>query len=174
MVKLKGTGRLYIPVGGTLGSGLAMSMGVAFGAEKGQRVVHYSGDGGMGYNIADLETMVRRNDEHVPWVVVVSNNSSFAMGRNRFEDFTKQKAPYMKTFDTTTVNWAKVAEGFGCYGMRVEKPGEIQDALHAAFASGRPGLVEVMSEVRQYIPNGLRRKTAKEQILKAYGVPAIY
>lgn len=174
MVKLKGTGRLYIPVGGTLGSGLAMSMGVAFGAEKDQRVVHYSGDGGMGYNITDLETMVRRNDEHVPWVVVVSNNSSFAMGRNRFEDFTKKKAPYMKTFDTCQVNWAKVAEGFGCYGARVEKPGEIQDALHEAFASGRPGLVEVISEVRQYIPNGLRRKTAKEQILKAYGVPAIY
>jgi acetolactate synthase-1/2/3 large subunit len=60
MIKLEGTGRRYIPVGGTLGSGLAMSMGVAFGAEKDQRVIHYSGDGGMGYNIAELETMVRR------------------------------------------------------------------------------------------------------------------
>ena len=174
MVKLKGTGRFYIPVGGTLGSGLAMSMGVAFGAEKDQRVVHFSGDGGMGYNITDLETMVRRNDEHVPWVVVVNNNSSFAMGRYRFEDFTEKQAPYMKTFDTCEVNWAKVADGFGCYGVRVEKPGEIQDALHAAFASGKPGLVEVMGELRQYIPTGPRRKTAKEQILKAYGVPAVY
>jgi len=174
MVKLKGTGRRYIPVGGTLGSGLAMSMGVAFGAEKDQRVVHYSGDGGMGYNITDLETMVRRNDEHVPWIVVVNNNSSFAMGRNRFEDFTKKQDPYMKTFDTGEVNWVKVAEGFGCYGVRVEKPGEIQDALHEAFASRRPALVEVICDVRQYIPNGLRRVTAKEQILKSYGVPAIY
>jgi len=174
MVKLKGTGRTYIPVGGTLGSGLAMSMGVAFGAEKDQRVVHFSGDGGMGYNITDLETMVRRNDEHVPWVVVVNNNSSFAMGRYRFEDFTEKEAPRMKTFDTCEVNWAKVAEGFGCYGVRVEKPGEIQDALYAAFASGKPGLVEVMGELRQYIPTGPRRKTAKEQILKEYGVPAVY
>ena len=87
-----------------------MSMGVAFGAEKDQRVIHYSGDGGMGYNITELETMVRRNDEHVPWVVVMNNNSSFAMGRYRFEDHSKKNAPYMKTFDTTTVNWAKVAE----------------------------------------------------------------
>ena len=55
-------------------------MGVAVGAETDQRVIHYSGDGGMGYNIAELETMVRRNDEHVPWVVVVNNNSSFGMG----------------------------------------------------------------------------------------------
>jgi acetolactate synthase I/II/III large subunit len=170
MVRLKGTGRTYIPVGGTLGSGLAMSMGVAFGAEKDQRVIHFSGDGGMGYNITDLETMVRRNDEHVPWVVVVNNNSSFAMGRYRFEDFTKeQQGRYMKTFDTTTVNWTKVAEGFGCYGVRVEKPAEIQDALRAAFASGKPGLVEVMCDVRQYIPTGVRRKTAKEQVLKGYG-----
>jgi acetolactate synthase I/II/III large subunit len=174
MIRLKGTGRRYIPVGGTLGSGLAMSMGVAFGAGKGQRVIHYSGDGGMGYNIAELETMVRRNDEHAPWVVVVNNNSSYAMGRYRFEDFTKKKAPYMKTFDTTTVSWAKVAEGLGCYGARVEKPADIQDALRAAFASGKPGLVEVMGDVRQYIPTGVRRKTATEQIRKAYGVPAVY
>ena len=174
MIELKGTGRRYIPVGGTLGSGLAMSMGVAFGAEKDQRVIHYSGDGGMGYNIAELETMVRRNDEHVPWVVVVNNNSSFAMGRYRFEDHTKKQVPYMKTFDTTTVNWAKVAEGFGCYGARVEKPADIQDALRAAFASGKPGLVEVMGEVRQYIPTGVRRKTATDEVVKAYGVPAIY
>ena len=80
----------------------------------------------------------------------------------------------MKTFDTGDVNWAKVAEGFGCHGVRVEKPGEIQSALQEAFASGKPGLVEVICDVRQYIPNGLRRVTAKEQILKAYGVPAIY
>ena len=170
MVRLKGTGRTYIPVGGTLGSGLAMSMGVAFGAEEDQRVVHFSGDGGMGYNITDLETMVRRNDEHVPWVVVVNNNSSFAMGRYRFEDFTKeQQGAYMKTFDTTTVNWTRVAEGFGCYAVRVEKPAEIRDALHAVFASGKPGLVEVMCDVRQYIPTGSRRKTAREQVLKGYG-----
>jgi len=174
MIELKGTGRRYIPVGGTLGSGLAMSMGVAFGAEKDQRVIHYSGDGGMGYNIAELETMVRRNDEHVPWVVVVNNNSSFAMGRYRFEDHTQNKAPYMKTFDTTTVNWTKVAEGFGCYGARVEKAADIQDALRAAFASGKPGLVEVMCDVRQYIPTGVRRKTARDEVVKAYGVPAIY
>ncbi len=96
------------------------------------------------------------------------------MGRNRFEDFTKEQEPYMKTFDTGQVNWAKVAEGFGCYGVRVEKPGEIQDALHKAFASGKPGLVEVICDKRQYIPNGLRRKTAREQILKTYGVPDIY
>jgi acetolactate synthase-1/2/3 large subunit len=174
MVKLKGTGRRYIPVGGTLGSGLAMSMGVAFGAAKDQRVIHYSGDGGMGYNITELETMVRRNDEHVPWVVVMNNNSSFAMGRYRFEDHSKKNAPYMKTFDTTTVNWAKVAEGFGCYSVRVEKPSDIQDALRAAFASGKPGLVEVMCDVRQYIPTGVRRKTAAEDVMKAYGVPAVY
>jgi thiamine pyrophosphate-dependent acetolactate synthase large subunit-like protein len=110
----------------------------------------------------------------VPWVVVVNNNSSFAMGRYRFEDHAQKKAPYMKTFDTTTVNWAKIAEGFGCYGARVEKAADIQDALRAAFASGKPGLVEVMGEVRQYIPTGVRRKTARDEVVKAYGVPAIY
>jgi acetolactate synthase-1/2/3 large subunit len=174
MVKMKGVGRRYIPVGGTLGSGLAMSMGVAFGAEKDQRVIHYSGDGGMGYNVAELETMVRRKDEHVPWVVVVNNNSSFAMGRYRFEDHKGKQAPYMKTFDTTPVSWAKIAEGFGCYGVRVDKAADIQDALRAAFASGKPGLVEVQGEVRQYIPSGVRRKTATEEVVRAYGVPAIY
>ena len=33
---------------------------------------------------------------------------------------------------------------------------------------------EVMGEVRQYIPTGVRRKTATDEVVKAYGVPAIY
>jgi hypothetical protein len=31
-----------------------------------------------------------------------------------------------------------------------------------------------MGNVRQYIPTGVRRKTATDEVVKAYGVPAVY
>ena len=30
-----------------------------------------------------------------------------------------------------------------CYGVRVEKPSEIQDALKGAFQSGKPAIIDV-------------------------------
>ena len=38
-LRLKGVGRNYIPVGGTLGSSFGLALGVAFGAAKGKRVI---------------------------------------------------------------------------------------------------------------------------------------
>ena len=40
------------------------------------------------------------------------------------------------SYTTTLVcnNFAKIAEAFGCGGIRVEKPGEIKDALKQAFS----------------------------------------
>ena len=46
----------------------------------------------------------------------------------------------------TDVDLSKVAESMGCFGIRVEKPGDIQSALEQAFASGRPAVVDVVTD----------------------------
>ncbi len=46
----------------------------------------------------------------------------------------------------TDVDFAKVAESVGCFGIRVERPSEIQGALEQAFASGRPAVVDVVTD----------------------------
>ncbi|HUP95033.1 MAG TPA: thiamine pyrophosphate-dependent enzyme, partial [Burkholderiales bacterium] len=44
------------------------------------------------------------------------------------------------------VNFAKVAESLGCVGFRAEKPADIKGALEKALASGRPAVVDVVSD----------------------------
>ncbi len=129
-LKLKGVGRTYIPVSGTLGSSFGLALGVSFGAEKDQRVVHFTGDGGMGYNLADIETAVRYNDLRVPMVTIVNHNSVVGNWRVQF-------AP---------TSFAKIYEGFGGYGILVERPEDIRDALQKAFASGKPAVVDIITE----------------------------
>jgi acetolactate synthase-1/2/3 large subunit len=129
-LKLKGVGRHYIPVSGTLGSSFALAIGVSFGAAEDQRVIHMTGDGGMGYNLADIETSVRYNDQHVPMVTIVNHNRIVGSWRVQF-------AP---------TSFTKIFEGFGGYGIRVERPGEIQDALKEAFDSGKPAVVDIITE----------------------------
>jgi acetolactate synthase-1/2/3 large subunit len=129
-LKLKGVGRNYIPCGGTLGSSFSLALGVAFGAAKDQRVIHMTGDGGMGYNLADIETAVRHNDLHVPMVTIVNHNSIVGNWHVQF-------AP---------TSFSKIYEGFGGYGVLVEKPHEIGPALQKAFDAGRPAVVDIMTE----------------------------
>jgi thiamine pyrophosphate-dependent acetolactate synthase large subunit-like protein len=43
-------------------------------------------------------------------------------------------------------NFSKIFEGFGGYGILVERPGEIQDALKQAFDSGKPAIIDIITE----------------------------
>lgn len=129
-LKLKGTGRYFLPVGGTLGSSFCLAIGASFGVADDQRIIHLTGDGGMGYNLVDLETSIRYNDLHVPMVTIVNNNA--VLGSPRF--------PF------TPIDYAKIFEAFGGFGIRVEKPGEIRDALKQALDSGMPACVDCVTD----------------------------
>ena len=43
----------------------------------------------------------------------------------------------------TNIDFAKVAEGFGCCGITVERPGEIEEAIKQALNCGKPALIDV-------------------------------
>jgi len=139
-LKLRETGIRYLPAGGTLGSSFALAIGASFAADKTQRIIHLTGDGGMGYNLTDLETAKRYNDQRAPMVTVVNNNS--VLGNEAF--------PF------TELNYAKIAEGFGCYGVRVERAGEIGEALKSAFNSGMPAIVDVVTDKTEHAPARVR------------------
>jgi acetolactate synthase-1/2/3 large subunit len=139
-LKLREAGIRYLPAGGTLGSSFALAIGASFAADKTQRIIHLTGDGGMGYNLVDLETSKRYNDQRAPMVTVVNNNS--VLGNEAF--------PF------TELNYAKIAEGFGCYGVRVERAGEIGEALKSAFKSGMPAIVDVVTDKTEHVPARVR------------------
>ncbi|MGD0645673.1 MAG: thiamine pyrophosphate-binding protein [Candidatus Bathyarchaeia archaeon] len=169
LLKLKEVGRVFIPCSGTLGSSFALAMGVSFGAQEGQRVLNLIGDGGITYNLSELETALRYNDEHVPFVALVNNNSCFSQTRPHNEDWSKKTTPYMSSSDLGQLDFAKIAQSFGCYGIKVERPGEIVEAIQNAFASGKPAIVDVTSEKREYAPLGVIRRS-EEDTIKKFGV----
>ena len=157
LLKLKGTGLNYVPSGGTLGSSFPLAIGVSFAVSKAQRVLNLIGDGGIAYNLGELETATRYNDRRGPLVIIVNNNSSLAQSRPKLENWDQRKAPWITHCDFADVNYARIAETFGCFGVRVERPGELADALRDAFDSGKPAVVDVVTDKREYAPIGLAR-----------------
>jgi acetolactate synthase-1/2/3 large subunit len=127
MVRLK-AGQNYIRCAGSLGWGLPGTLGVK-AALPDRPVVGFVGDAGFYYHLAELETAARIG---LNAVIVVNNNYSGGVG---------ESSPFQRE-----VSLAKVAQDLGCFGVRVERPDGIRAALDQALASGRPAVVEVVSD----------------------------
>jgi pyruvate dehydrogenase (quinone) len=119
---------------------MANAMPQALGAQavdRDRQVVALSGDGGLAMLMGDLLS-IRQND--LPVKIVVFNNSSL----NFVE--VEMKAAGVVNFGTDLDNpsFAAVAQAVGIRGIRVEKPGELEDALRSALADPGPVLVDVV------------------------------
>jgi acetolactate synthase-1/2/3 large subunit len=148
---IQAPGRNYIRAAGTLGWSLPAAIGAKFAAGE-KKVLNVIGDGGVAYHISELETALRLNK---PFVSVVFNNVTLGMLHYGFKWRGEGKA--LKSSDFIDVDYGKVAEAFNCYGQRVEKPGELQDAIKAAFASGKPAIIDVMIDRYELAPTSYYR-----------------
>lgn len=121
---------------GTMGYGLGAAIGGQFGC-PGRQVVLVSGDGSFHMNLNELTTLASYN---LPIVVLVMNNQVLGMVRQW------QKVFYGRRFSATDphrkTDLVKLAEAFGCTGMRIEKTGDIEPVLKAALAAGGPVVVD--------------------------------
>jgi len=81
---------------------------------------------------------------------VVNNNYALNQEKHLFDaayqGTQRGRAKEMWHF-SHEVNFARVAEGMGCVGIRVERPEDIRPALEKALASNAPAVVEVVSDV---------------------------
>ena len=121
-----------------LGSGFPMGIG-AQAAAPGKRVICVSGDGAFGYNIMELESAVRLG---LPVVNVVINNQNLGMERRGYLEYAGEVFPDAATFSPQ--DFSRIAQAYNCYGVRVEEPGQLGNALRAALASGQPAVVDVV------------------------------
>ena len=145
MIELKYPTQRYIPCAGSLGWAFPGALGVKCALPE-KPVLGFTGDGGFYYHIAELETARRHN---INLVMLVNNNSSLN------QEITLNKVAYggqprggwkdMWTF--TDINFAKVAESFGCVGIRVDDPNKIQEAIKYAFSINRPVVIDVVSDL---------------------------
>jgi acetolactate synthase-1/2/3 large subunit len=156
MVDFKHPQQNYFRCAGSLGWGFPGSIGVKC-ALPDRPVVCFTGDGGFYYHIAELESAIRHD---INVVVVVNNNSALNQQVNLTNTVYGGKARGRgeELWRFRPMDFAKIAESFGCVGMRVEKPGELNGALKKAIAMNKPVVLDVVSDTfaiakRAWAPN---------------------
>ena len=141
---------------GCLGIGIPFAIG-AQAANPDKRVVVIIGDGSIGFNIQEFDTMVRHD---LPIITVVLNNKAWGMcvhgqqsmyGDNRLVVTTLGDARY-----------EKVAEGFGAHGEYIEKAEDIGPAIKRALESGQPACINIITDLEAVLGD-----TSGEKITKA-------
>ncbi len=124
-------------------AGLGFTVPAGIGAQLAapqSRVVSLAGDGAFGYVLADLATQVELN---LPVINIVLNNSAFGWVK------WAERAWYKNSFsssDLARIDFAMVAEGLGCVGIKVEDPADLPGALKKAYEAGRPVVLEVITD----------------------------
>ena len=103
-----------------------------------KRVLAIMGDGSTGFNFMEYHTAIRKK---TPIVVVIANDQAWGMIMHSQQLRLGHHIP-----EGTELGWVdyhKMVETLGGFGICVEKPEDIRPALEAAFASGRTACVNV-------------------------------
>lgn len=116
---------------GTMGVGLPFGLGAKV-ARPDKQVVVLHGDGSMGLNAMELDTAFRHR---INVLTIVSNNGGWTAS-------DRPKAGR----DLGYTRFDLVARALGCHAEHVEHPDGIRPALARAAESGRPALVNVVTD----------------------------
>ena len=129
---------------GTMANALPQAIGVQ-ATHPDRQVVALSGDGGLAMLMGELLTL---RQQRLPVKVVVLNNGALSFVE------LEMKADGIANYGTDLDNpdFAEVARAVGLYGVRVEHPGELEDALRAAFAHPGPAVVDVVTARQELAP----------------------
>jgi len=150
MIDLNKPGQGYIRAAGSLGWGLPAALGAKL-AQPQRPVLLFSGDGGFWYHLSELETAVRWN---IDAVLLINNNKAL---NQEIDIYTaayggRLRGKHAELWQFSDVSFAELAKTMGAQGLRVQKPGELPGALDKAFSSGRPSVVEVVTEMSAVAP----------------------
>ena len=116
---------------GTMGVGLPFGLGARV-AKPDAQVIVLHGDGSFGINAMEMDTAVRHE---LAVITVVSNNGGWT-ARDRFKVGR----------DLGFTRYDEMARGLGCHAEHVEDPDQIRPALERAASSGKPALVNVVTD----------------------------
>ncbi len=128
---------LFTPLDfGLVGFSFACGLGVKI-ARPDRPVVSLMGDGGFGMTVSELSTAV---DHGINTVTIVMNNQCWGAEKAYQRDFFGER--YIGA-NISSPPFDKVAELYGAAGFKVERTGEIGEAVQAALDCGRPAVVDV-------------------------------
>ncbi len=121
---------------GTLGYGFTTAMGTKVGRPD-VPVVSINGDGGFGYTLNELSTLVQHD---IPVVAVVFNDNACGNVRRIQTDLYGGK---VIASDLVNPDYRALAAAFGIAGRRAETPAELRIQLREAIAANEPALIAV-------------------------------
>ncbi len=137
---------------GTMGYGY----GAAIGAQTGnpdKRVIHLTGDGSFHMNMNEACTAV---SNQLPIISVIFDNRVLGMVYQWQNSFYEGR--FSQTMPERSTNFAKVAEGFGAKGYRVETISQFQEVFAQALQEKGPVWIDCAidrcEKVLPMIPNG--------------------
>jgi pyruvate dehydrogenase (quinone) len=119
---------------------MANALPQAIGAQAefpGRQVVTFSGDGGLSMMLGDILSL---RQHKLPVKLVVFSNSALAFVE------LEMKAAGILGSGTGLVNpnFAELASSAGMFGVRVEDPADLKQAVADAFAYSGPALIEAV------------------------------
>jgi acetolactate synthase I/II/III large subunit len=150
MYDVRGARQSFMRSAGHLGWAFPAGLGAKCAAPH-RPVVTFTGDAGLWYHIGEIETAVRWN---IAAVTVVNNNASGNQSKRGFDRAYggEQTAKARELWTYRMVDFARVASDIGALGIRVERPDQFSNALHSAIKSGRPALIDVVTDIEAIAP----------------------
>jgi len=135
----------------TMGYSVPAAIGAKFGSinigEPDRQVVALVGDGDFMMTISELSVAVQLGLTNIFFIVInnygwiaIKDLQQSAFGENRGYG----TAFYDKNGNPYSPDFAKIAEGFGCYAEKISKKEEIIPALKRAKKSDNPSVIEIL------------------------------
>lgn len=140
--------RKFISSGGlgTMGFGFPAAIGAKI-AMPDKDVVAVCGDGGFLMVCQDLATI---KEYDIPVVIVVLDNRHLGMVAQWQKLFYDERMSHTHLGESP--DFVKLAESFGVKAERIEKPGEMKEAVERAINSGEPYLLDVVIDPDEILP----------------------
>ncbi len=130
---------------GCLGAGPGQAIGAKL-AHPDRQVCLLLGDGAFGFAGMEFDTMARHG---IPVVGVMGNNGIWALEHHPMKFLYGYSVAAELRPET---RYDQMVETLGCDGVLVREPGELRPALERAFESGRPTLVNVLTDPEVVYP----------------------
>jgi acetolactate synthase-1/2/3 large subunit len=137
---------------GTMGYGLPAAIGVQM-AHPDALVVDVAGEASTMMNIQELSTAVQYN---LPIKVFILNNQWMGMVRQWQELLHGSR--YSHSYSEALPDFVKLAEAFGCVGLRANHVSEVDDVIRQMIDTTRPVVVDMCVDQKEncfpMIPGG--------------------
>ena len=128
---------------GTMGFGFPAAIAAKLAYPE-KQVICITGDGGFSQAMADFVTAVKYD---LPMVVIIMNNRQLGMIQ------VEQLMENYPNFGTALHNpdFAAYADACGGAGIRVEQPGDLEEAVQEALSMSVPVIVDVICDARRIV-----------------------